>query len=154
MPRDRSGTAESRLAALGIVLPEIPSPAGNYSHCTRSGNQLFLSAKGSTSTRGKVGDEVSLEAAYAGAREVGLILLAVMRRELGTLDKVKQVLKLYGMVNAEADFADHPSVVNGCSDLLVEVFGERGRHARSAVGMGSLPGNMSVAIDAVVEVEE
>ena len=109
-------SVEQRLLDLKIVLPALPGPAGNYVLAVRSAGQLFLSAKGSIGTVGKVPSEVSVDAAYQGARETGLILLAVMRHELGSLDKVRRVVKIFGMVNADADFADHPMVINGCSD--------------------------------------
>jgi enamine deaminase RidA (YjgF/YER057c/UK114 family) len=145
---------EKQLQKLGIDLPAIPEPAGNYVHAVRTGNLLFLSGKGPRGSKGKVGGAVSVEQAYADAREVGLILLAVMRHELGSLDRVKRVVKVLGMVNAEPDFGSQPKVINGCSDLFVEVLGERGRHARSAVGMGSLPNQITVEIECIVEVAD
>ena len=145
---------EKYLRELGIELPAIPDPAGNYVHAVRTGNLLFLSGKGPRGSQGKVGASVSIEQAYADARQVGLILLAVMRHELGTLDRVVRVVKVLGMVNAEPDFGAQPKVINGCSDLFVEVLGERGRHARSAVGMGSLPNQITVEIECIVEVAD
>lgn len=145
---------EQHLQKLGIVLPAIPEPAGNYVHAVRTGNLLFLSGKGSRESKGKVGGTISTEQAYADARHVGLILLAVMRHELGSLDRVARVVKVLGMVNAEPEFGEQPKVINGCSDLFVEVLGERGRHARSAVGMGSLPNQITVEIECIVEVAE
>ena len=145
---------EKHLRELGIELPAIPDPAGNYVHAVRTGNLLFLSGKGPRGSQGKVGGSVSIEQAYTDAREVGLILLAVMRHELGTLDRVVRVVKVLGMVNAEPDFGAQPKVINGCSDLFVEVLGERGRHARSAVGMGSLPNQITVEIECIVEVAD
>lgn len=147
-------TIEQRLKELDITLPPIPEPAGNYVHAVRTGNLLFLSGKGPRGSRGTVGDAISVEQAYADAREVGLILLAVMRHELGTLDRVARVVKVLGMVNATPEFGEQPKVINGCSDLFVEVFGERGRHARSAVGMGSLPNQITVEIECIVEVSD
>ena len=152
-------SAEKRLKALGIELGPVSAPVANYVNAVRTGNLLFLAGKGprpdSSGARpgGKVGREVTAEQAYRHARSVGLDLLAVMRAELGSLDRVKRVVKLLGMVNAAPDFTDHPKVINGCSDLFVEVLGERGRHARSAVGMGSLPMGIPVEIEAIVEVE-
>ena len=145
---------EKHLQELGIELPAIPDPAGNYVHAVRTGNLLFLSGKGPRGSTGKVGASVSIEQAYADARAVGLILLAVMSHELGTLDRVARVVKVLGMVNAEPDFGAQPKVINGCSDLFVEVLGERGRHARSAVGMGSLPNQITVEIECIVEVTD
>ena len=123
----------------------------------RTGNLLFLAGKGPRPENGKrpsgkVGREYTAEQAYQHARTVGLDLLAVMRAELGSLDKVKRVVKVLGMVNAVPEFQDHPKVINGCSDLFVEVLGERGKHARSAVGMGSLPMGIPVEIECIVEV--
>ncbi|NCF26027.1 MAG: RidA family protein [Gammaproteobacteria bacterium] len=143
---------EKNLQALGIELPGIPEPAGNYVQAVRTGNLLFLSGKGPRNSKGKVGGAVSVEQAYSDAREVGLILLAVMRHELGSLDSVVRVVKVLGMVNGEPEFGEQPKVINGCSDLFVEVLGERGRHARSAVGMGSLPNQITVEIECIVEV--
>ena len=144
--------SDKQLRDLGIELPEIPAAAGNYVHCVRTGDLLFLSGKGPRASKGKVGGTVSVEQAYRDAREVGLILLAVMHKELGSLERVVRVVKVLGMVNGEPDFADQPKVINGCSDLFVEVLGDRGRHARSAVGMGSLPNQITVEIECIVEV--
>jgi enamine deaminase RidA (YjgF/YER057c/UK114 family) len=135
-------------------LPQIPEALGNYRDCVRTGNLLFLSGKGTFDKPGVVGRDLDKETAYARARETGLILLAVIKRELGTLRRVKRVVKIVGMVNAVPDFADQPYVINGCSGLMVEVFGEAGRHARSAVGVGSLPMNTPVEIEAIVEVSD
>jgi len=151
-------SAEKRLKQRGIALPAVTPPVANYVNAVRTGNLLFLSGKGPSAVdglrpQGKLGREFSVEQGYAFARSVGLALLAVMKAELGSLDRVKRVVKLLGMVNAEPDFGDQPRVINGCSDLFVEVFAERGRHARSAVGMGSLPMGIPVEIEAVVEVE-
>ena len=152
-------SAERRLKELGIDLGTVSSPVANYVNAVRSGNLLFLSGKGprpgqdGKRPKGKVGREFTVEQAYQHARGVGLDLIAVMRAELGSLDRVKRVVKVLGMVNAVPEFEDQPKVINGCSDLLVEVFGERGRHARSAVGMGSLPMGIPVEIECVVEVE-
>lgn len=152
-------SAEKRLKELGIDLGAVSAPVANYVNAVRTGNLLFLAGKGPRLGKdgkrpvGKVGREYTLEQAYEHARGVGLDLLAVMRAELGSLDKVKRVVKVLGMVNAVPDFQDHPKVINGCSDLFVEVLGERGKHARSAVGMGSLPMGIPVEIECIVEVE-
>jgi len=148
---------EERLARLGIVIPPPPPPVANFLTHVREGNLLFLSGQGpreadGTLHRGKVGAGVTTEEAYAHARLTGINLLAVLQSILGDLTRVKRIVKLLGMVNAAPDFGDHPVVINGCSDLFVEVFGKRGEHARSAVGMGSLPGNITVEIEAVVAV--
>jgi enamine deaminase RidA (YjgF/YER057c/UK114 family) len=149
---------ETRLKELKIELPPIPKPAGQYVHAVRTGNLLFLAGKGphnpdGSTPKGKVGRDVTTEDAYKHARSVGLTLIAVMKETLGSLDRVKRVVKVLGMVNAIPEFGDQPKVINGCSDLFVEVFGENGRHARSAVGMGSLPGGITVEIEAIVEVQ-
>jgi enamine deaminase RidA (YjgF/YER057c/UK114 family) len=150
---------ESRLKELGIDLGTVSQPVANYVNVVRTGNLLFLAGKGprpgldGKRPSGKVGRDYSVEQAYEHARSVGLDLLAVMRAELGSLERVRRVVKVFGMVNAVPEFHDHPRVINGCSDLFVEVLGDRGRHARSAVGMGSLPMGIPVEIEAVVEVE-
>ncbi len=152
-------SAEQRLKELKIDLGAVSSPVANYVNAVRTGNLLFLAGKGPRAAadgkrpKGKVGREYTVEQAYQYARTVGLDLLAVMRAELGSLDKVRRVVKVLGMVNAVPDFEDQPKVINGCSDLFVEVFGERGKHARSAVGMGSLPMGIPVEIECIVEVE-
>jgi enamine deaminase RidA (YjgF/YER057c/UK114 family) len=146
------------LAGLGLALMAPPAPIGNFVAFKLSGNLLYLSGQGPRHAdgrlmTGKVGGEVGVEEAYAHARLTGLNLLSVAHQALGDLGRVTQVVKLLGMVNAVPDFTDHPAVINGCSDLFVSVFGEAGRHARSAVGMGSLPGNISVEIEAIFEVQ-
>jgi len=146
-------SAEQRLRELGIELPALSAPVANYVNAVRSGTLLFLAGKGPGAVRGKLGREFSVEDGYRHARATGLALLAVMKAELGSLDRVKRVVKVLGMVNAVPEFGEQPQVINGCSDLFVEVFGERGRHARSAVGMGSLPNGIPVEIEAIVEVE-
>ncbi len=145
---------DARLDELGITLPPIPDPAGNYVHAVRTGNLIHLAGKGPRNSTGKVGAEVTVEQAYEAARETGLTLLAVMRQELGTLDRVARVVKVFGMVNAAPGFGQQPAVINGCSDLFVEVFGDSGRHARSAVGMGSLPNQITVEIECIIEVTD
>ncbi len=147
-------TIDERLSEIGIELPPIPEPAGNYVHAVRTGNLLFLAGKGPAAVSGKVGADIPVEQAYGHAREVGLILISVMRQELGSLDRVSRIVKVLGMVNAAPEFGRQPAVINGCSDLFVEVFGEKGRHARSAVGMGSLPDGIPVEIEAIVEVAD
>jgi enamine deaminase RidA (YjgF/YER057c/UK114 family) len=148
-----------RLQELGINLPTPGAPLGTYVHAKRVGNMLYLSGKGphypdGTVPRGKLGAGVSVEDGYCHARQVGLVLIAAIRDALGgDLDRVADIVKVLGMVNAAPDFEDHPKVINGCSDLFVEVFGERGRHARSAVGMSSLPGGIPVEIEVIVAVD-
>ena len=148
----------ARLKELGIELPKVGAPLGSYVHAKRAGNLLYLSGKGPPESagpvRGKLGAGVSVEEGYRHARAVGLVLIAAMRDALGgDLDRVEDIVKVLGMVNAAPDFADHPRVVNGCSDLFVEVFGEKGGHARSAVGMASLPGGIPVEIEVIVAVK-
>ena len=145
---------EEKLVKLGLMLPPIYAPMGNYVHAVRTGNLLFLSGKGEKKVTGKVGSQLTKEQGYENARAVGLLLIAVMKQELGSLNKVKRVVKVLGLVNATPEFTEHPFVINGCSDLFVEIFGEAGRHARSAVGAGSLPSNIPVEIEAIVEVAD
>ena len=141
------------LTEIEAKLPPIPPVGGTYNHAVRTGNLLYLAGKG-VHVSGKVGREFTKEQAYTFARETGMILLAVVKHELGTLSRVQRVVKVLGMVNATPEFADHPFVINGCSDLFVEVFGEQGRHARSAVGMNSLPMNIPVEIEAIFEIKD
>lgn len=153
----KAASPSERLTKLGIVLPPPPPPIANFLTHVREGNLLFLSGQGPREMDGflhvgKVGRDVTNEAAYAHARLTGINLLAVIQGVLGDLDRVSRIVKLLGMVNAVPDFDEHPSVINGCSDLFVKVFGERGEHARSAIGVGSLPGNITVEIEAVVAV--
>ena len=150
---------EQRLKELGIELPPVPQAAGNYVHAVQTGKLVFLAGKGPPTPKsgpraaGKVPKDVSVEEAYKHARAVGLILIAVLKDFLGDLDRVERVVKVLGMVNGTPEFAEQPKVINGCSDLFVEVFGDKGRHARSAVGMGSLPSGIPVEIEAIVEVK-
>ena len=150
---------ESRLDSLGIFLRDPGTPAANYLHAVRSGNLLFLAGKGPKQANGenitgKLGEELSLEEGYAAAREAGINQLSVLKMELGNLNKVKRIVSVHGMVNAVPDFKDHSKVINGFSDLMVAVFGDQGKHARAAVGMGSLPGYMAVEVEMIVEIFE
>lgn len=149
--------AEARLNELGIVLPPVPKPVANYVPFRLLGPTLYLSGQGPRENGrtlvGKVPTQVTVPEAQRRARLVGLGLLAAAREALGSLDRVEAVVKLLGMVNAHPDFTDQPQVINGCSDLFVDVFGEAGKHARSAVGMGSLPGGISVEIEAIFAVK-
>ncbi|GAB4336605.1 MAG: RidA family protein [Dehalococcoidia bacterium] len=152
-------SAETRINELGIRLPEPMRPAANYVPAVRTGNLLFLSGAGPIGEdgrpiRGKLGDTMSVDGGQAAARLVALQLLAVLRQELGSLDRVQRIVKLLCMVNATEDFGQQPQVANGASDLFVEVFGEAGRHARSAVGMASLPMGIPVEIEMIVEVAD
>jgi enamine deaminase RidA (YjgF/YER057c/UK114 family) len=147
---------EKRLQELGIELPNVSGPMANYVNAVRTGNLLFLSGKGpgygAERVKGKVGADMTMEEAKAHARSTGLNLIAVMKDELGDLDRVIRIVKVLGMVNCTPDFGQQPQVINGCSDLFVEVFGDRGRHARSAVGMAGLPVGIPVEIECIVEV--
>jgi enamine deaminase RidA (YjgF/YER057c/UK114 family) len=148
---------EARLRELGLSLPSPSRPVANYVNAVRVGNLLYLAGHsecGDTFMTGKVGRDVTLDSASASARRTGLCLLSTLKAELGDLRRVRRVVKVFGMVNATPEFVDHPRVINGCSDLLVQVFGERGRHARAAVGMASLPSNIPVEIEMVVEVDD
>ena len=147
-------TPEDKLASLGLTLPAVATPVANYVSFRMAGNLLYLSGQGPRlpgggMATGKVGRDVSIEEGYEHAKLTGLSLLATAKAAIGELSRIEAVIKLLGMVNAEPEFGDHPKVINGCSDLLVDVLGEAGRHARSAVGMGSLPGGMSVEIEAI-----
>jgi enamine deaminase RidA (YjgF/YER057c/UK114 family) len=152
-------TPEQRLQELGHVLPETPQSIANYVGSVHTGNLLYLSGKGPDLVggrrwQGKLGAEFTTEQGYEAARNCMLNLLAVLREDVGELSRVKRVVKLLGMVNSTPEFGDQPKVVNGASDLLVELFGERGRHARSAVGMAALPGGIPVEIEMIVEVSD
>ena len=150
-------SAEEKLAELGLKLPQIPTPLANYVPYRRDGNTLYLSGQGPRHPggvyTGKVGRDVTVEQAYEHAKIIGLGLLATAKAAAGSLDKI-EVLKVLGMVNGVPEFGDHPKVINRGSDLFVAVLGERGRHARSAVGMGSLPNNITVEIEAVMRIVE
>ncbi len=151
-------TPEAKLASMGLTLPEIPKPVANYVSFKRDGSTLYLSGQGprrndGTVITGKVGRDVTADQAYEHAKLVGLGLLAAAKAAAGDLSKI-EVLKVLGMVNAVPEFTDHPKVINGCSDLFVAVLGERGRHARSAVGMGSLPMSITVEIEVVLRIHD
>jgi enamine deaminase RidA (YjgF/YER057c/UK114 family) len=148
-------TPEERLQALGLTLPTVPTPMANYVPYRLAGNLLYLSGQGpkrpdGSFMVGRLGKDATVEQGYEAARLTGLQLLAAAKAAIGDLSRVEAVVKLLGMVNAEPAFGDHPKVINGCSDLLVEVFGDVGRHARSAVGMGSLPNGIMVEIEAIL----
>ena len=148
---------EDKLKQMGLSLPPPPTPGGNYIPTVRTGNLVFLS--GVTPRRpdgapftGKLGKDLTVEEGYEAARICGLNLLANLKQEIGDLDKVTHIVKLLGMVNSDPDFTQPPAVVNGCSDLLVELYGDRGRHARSAVGLATLPAGVAVEIEMIAEV--
>jgi enamine deaminase RidA (YjgF/YER057c/UK114 family) len=150
---------EGKLEELGITLNTPSAPVANYVNAVRTGNLIFLAGKGprkadGENIMGKLGADLTIEQGYEAARITGINQLSVLKAELGNLNKVKRIVKVKGMVNAVPDFTDQPKVVNGYSDLMVEVFGERGKHARAAVGMGSLPSNIAVEVEMIVEVYE
>lgn len=150
---------EKRLKELGIELAKPTMPVGSYVNAVRTGNLLYMAGKGPGQPghpmpSGKVGRDFTVEEGYEHARSVGLSLIAAIKAELGDLDRVKRIVKVLGMVNAVPEFGQQPEVINGCSDLFVSVFGERGRHARSAVGMASLPRGIPVEIEVILEVED
>ena len=152
-------SAEAKLEELGLKLPPAPPKGGVYKPIVFTGNLAYVSGHGpyqddGTYMSGKVGKDFDTEGAYGAAKQTGLALLATIKDQLGSLDKVKRVIKLLGMVNGTPDFGEHPQVINGCSELFREVFGEDGVGARSAVGMGSLPGNIPVEIEILIEVEQ
>jgi enamine deaminase RidA (YjgF/YER057c/UK114 family) len=147
---------EKHLTELGIILPEAPRPVAAYVPAVNSGNLLFVSGQlclvnGELLYKGRVGKEVSLEQGYEAARIAAVNFLAIVKKELGSLDRVKRVVKVVGYVASDPDFYDQPKVINGASELLAEVFGDQGRHARSAVGVNSLPLNTPVEIEVIVE---
>lgn len=151
---------EQRLNELGIQLPDPPAPVANYVRAVQTGNLVFLAGHGphlpdGKYITGKLGRDLTLEEGYAAARQTGIALLASLKQEIGDLSRVTRIVMVNGMVNATPDYTEHPNVINGCSDLLVEVFGpEIGKHARAAVGMNSLPIGIAVEIEMIVEVRE
>ena len=150
---------EARLKELGVDLPPAITPVANYVPVTRTGNLVFLSGHGpvkedGTLVTGKVGADLTVEQGYETARLIAIGLLGSLKAEIGELDGVKRIVKLLGFVNCTAEFADQPKIINGASDFLVEVFGEKGKHARSAVGTNALPINIAVEIEMIVEIEE
>jgi len=155
---DSSYNPEAALTKMGIELKTPTAPVANYVNVVRSGNLIFLSGKGPSKEdgsyiTGKLGKDLSIEEGYEAARLTGINQLSVLKAELGNLNRVKRIVKTFGMVNSSPEFESQPEVINGFSDLMVAVFGERGKHARSAVGMGSLPRNIAVEIEVIVEVE-
>ena len=151
-------TILEKIAALGLTLPAVPTPIAAYVNCVRTGNLLFLSGglpiDGDKKIIGKVPSSASVEDAVEGARMIVLNRLAVIRDEIGSLDKVKQIVTLNGFVNSEPDFTGHPQVLNGASELLVEIFGDKGKHSRTAIGVAALPLNVALEINLIVEVED
>ena len=151
---------ESRLEELGITLPISPAPVANYVPVVRTGNLIYLSGVGpppqpdGSEYKGKLGDSISLEEGYDSARLTAINLIARLKGYLDDLDRVTQIIKLLAMVNSTPDFTEPPAVANGCSDLLVEVFGEKGRHASSAIGVATLPGGMPIEIELIAEISD
>jgi enamine deaminase RidA (YjgF/YER057c/UK114 family) len=150
--------AEQRLKEKGIVLNPPSKPVANYVNAVRVGNLLYLAGKGpknadGSDITGKLGKDLTIQQGYEAARTVAIQHLAVIKAELGSLNKVKRIIKVLGMVNCESNFTDQPKVINGYSDVMVEIFGEKGKHARSAVGMYALPNNIAVEVEVIVEVE-
>lgn len=148
------GRIEQLLQDKGIVLPEIPNSLGNYRPVNRTGNLLYTSGQGSRDVLGHLGTELTVEQGYAAAREAALRCLACVQAELGTLDRVEKIFKVLGFVTSSAGFVQQPAVMNGASDLLVEVFGEAGRHARSAIGAPELPGGIAVEVEILLVVKD
>ena len=149
---------EAKLDSMGIVLPQPAVPVANFVNTVQVGNLLFLSGNGPKKLdgkfiTGKVGSDLTIEEGYEAARLTGINQIAVLKSTLGDLSRVKRIIRVTGMVNATSDFNQHPAVVNGFSDLMVAVFGEKGKHTRAAVGMASLPFNIAVEIDLIVEIE-
>jgi enamine deaminase RidA (YjgF/YER057c/UK114 family) len=148
----------AKLQSMGLALPEVPTPVAAYVNCVRSGNLLFLSGglpiDGTRKVIGKVPTQVSVDQAKDAARMIMLNRLAVIRDAIGTLDNIKQIIALNGFVNSEADFYDHPQVINGASEFLVDLLGDKGKHSRTALGAAALPLNVAVEINLIVEVEE
>ncbi|EDX67991.1 MULTISPECIES: RidA family protein [Bacillus] len=150
----RVQTPEDKLSELEITLPAIRPAVGNYVSCVRVGNLLFTAGQGVDEYHGKLGKDISIDEGYKAARQSMLNLLSVVRNELGDLNKVKRIVKILGFVNSTEDFINQPKVMNGASDVLVDIFGEKGKHARSAVGMAQLPNNTTIEIEMILEIEE
>jgi enamine deaminase RidA (YjgF/YER057c/UK114 family) len=144
---------EERLKALDITLPEVKQPVANFVKWRQVGNLLFLSGEGSEE-KGTLGKDLTVEEGYEAARGTGVKILATLKAATGDLGRIKQFVKVHGMVNSLPDFYDQPQVINGFSDLMVEVFGDKGKHARAAVGHATLPFNIAVEIEVIVELEE
>lgn len=151
-------TPEERIAKMGLTIPDAPAPAANYVNVVRTGNLLYLAGKGPSSPdgkriTGKLGQDLTVDQGYEAAKSVAMAHIAVLKSELGDLSRVKRIVKVNWMINSTPDFTDHSKVMNGYSDFMVAVFGEKGKHARSSVGMCSLPFNIAVEVEIVVEVE-
>lgn len=158
MQAQKTGSPEAKLAELGIALPETGAPVANYVNAVRSGKLIFLAGKGPRQPDGKyitgqVGRDLTVQQGYEAAKLTAINQLAALKAEIGDLSRVKRIVKVLGMVNAGSEFTQHPQVVNGFSDLMVAVFGDKGKHARSAVGMSSLPLGMAVEVEMIVEIK-
>ncbi|HEV7332635.1 MAG TPA: RidA family protein [Flavisolibacter sp.] len=152
-------TPEENLSKLGIQLPKLPQPIASYVHVVKTGNLLFLAGKGPQKAtgeyiKGKLGTDLTSEQGYEASRLVGVLQLAAIKDAIGDLSKVKRIVKVTGFVNSGSNYYDHSKVINGFSDLMIAVFGEKGRHARTSLGVAALPMNMAVEIEVIVEVEE
>lgn len=152
-------SAETRLQELNLTLPPAPKPVATYLTAVKVGNLLYVSGHGplradGTLHTGRLGDDLGIAEGQAAARQTGLAILATIKSQLGSLDRVARLIKVLGMVNCTANFLDQPKVINGFSDLMVEVFGDAGKGARSAVGMGALPGGIAVEIEAIFEIKD
>lgn len=150
---------ENRLKELGLQLPIASDPQGSYCNCVRTGNLIYVSGKGPVAgleviPKGKLGKEYTTEQGYEFAKATGLDILSALKLELGSLDKISRVVKLQGFVNATEDFEQHPKVLDGCSDLMADVFGSKGVHARSVFGAASVRGNLPIIIDSIFEIED
>ena len=154
------GEVENKLANLGITLPESPAAVANYVPVVRTGNLIYLSGVGpakksdGSEFKGKLGSDLNVDEGYDAARHTAINIIARLKGYLGNLDRVDQIVKVLSMVNSDPNFVDPPAVTNGCSDLLVEVFGEKGKHARSAVGVATLPGGMPIEIEVIVQISD
>ena len=154
------GEAENNISNLGITLPESPAAVANYVPVVRTGNLIYLSGVGpakksdGSEFKGKLGSDLNVEEGYDAARHTAINIIARLKGYLGDLDRVDQIVKVLSMVNSDPNFVDPPAVTNGCSDLLVEVFGEKGKHARSAVGVATLPGGMPIEIEVIVQISD
>ena len=155
----QEGDIEQKLQDMGVELYDLPAPAANFVRAVRTGNLVFLAGHGPVTpdghyVTGKLGQDLTIEEGQQAARYTAITLLSALKGEIGDLDKVSRIVKVHGMVNGTTDFIQQPQVMNGFSDFIVEVFGEKGKHARAAVGMGSLPNNIAVEIEMIVEVED
>ena len=151
-------TPEERIAAMGLTIADAPAPKANYVNAVRTGNLMYLAGKGPSDPdgkwfTGKLGADISVDQGYEAAKIIAMTHIAVLKKELGDLNRVKRIVKVHGMINSTPEFTEHSKVMNGYSDMMVAIFGDKGKHARSSVGMCSLPYNIAVEVEIVVEVE-